>query len=677
MLEKISKEEMQLIEMFEDPLCAAECLFSDIENLSHEPEMQLGHIRFAQIPMLSFEYLIDEDPNLSKKENFKLKEGAGNIDCFGGRLFGKTHIVETVDILLSILHLPNMEVGFTSTDHIHIKGILEEKVIPVLEKHPFFKLFNPKFNRSPNYRISCNNGYVLIGINMNLQAKQPGSQFFQRHLKRLYLEEASFETEEVFNKRIDAVSEDGCVIRSAGMTNFTKYSPAGRRFYDLKNKPWVCNLPQYCVGEDSLILMHDYSQKKIKDIKIGDRIITVTEKAPYKIVEAEVLNVFDNGVKETVKINNSLDVTLNHKILQRSANDNHARWLQIKKIKDTSFIYKFPTIKNIKETKTLKTITQEQIVLDKKLQLRKVFDLQTTAGTYVANGIVVHNCNPKWDKTQKEKAIKKHGGENSVSYRIFVKGEVVEEGISVFDMERVRAHYLEDKIVKKFEITKENYHNFRSILIVEKPETVKEAYIMSDIGESAATEIIIIFKIGEEYKYLYNITCYNLTDKQQTALFDFLIQATSATCVGIDTTDGTGRAIFRNLNEKYPSDNLVWCSFNEKISVGYEKNESGQMILDDKGNLILKEEYVSEWSISHLKNLLYDGILKLPVDYKLDKQLNSVISSPASAGRMIYEVVGDEDHLFSAFRVFAIAEWTREFSKLKPMASNKFYKGGV
>lgn len=531
MLERISKEEIDLIEMFEDPLCAAECLFSDIENLSHEPEMQLGHIRFAQIPMLSFEYLVDLDPNLSQKENFKLKEGSGNIDCFGGRLFGKTHIVETVDILLSILHLPNTEVGFTSTDHIHIKGILEEKVIPILEKHPFFKLFTPKFNRSPNYRISCNNGYVLIGINMNLQSKQPGSQFFQKHLKRLYIEEASFETEEVFNKRIDAVSEDGCVIRSAGMTNFTKYSPAGRRFYDLKNKPWVCNLPQY--------------------------------------------------------------------------------------------------------------------------------------------------CNPKWDKAQKEKAIKKHGGENSVSYRIFVKGEVVEEGISVFDMERVRHNYLEDKIVKKFEVTKENFVNFKNNLIVERPESVQESYIMADIGESAPTEIIIIFKVGEEYRYSYNITVYNLTDKQQTLLFEYLIQVLQASCVGIDTTDGTGRAIFRNLNEKYPSENLVWCSFNEKLPVGYEKNENGQMIIDDKGSLIPKEEYVSEWSIAHLKTLLYDGKLKLPVDYKLDKQLNSVVCSPASAGRMIYEVVGDEDHLFSAFRVFSISEWTREFSKLKPMSGKPFCKSGV
>lgn len=530
MIEKITEDELLLMELLNDPIACAECLFSDIENLSHEPDEQLGHIRFSQIPMMSFEYMLDYDENLSKKENFKLHEGAGNIDCFGGRLFGKTHIVETVDILISIFHLADTEVGFTSTDHIHIRGILEEKVIPILERHPFFKLFEPKINRSPNYRIACKNGYVLIGINMNLQSKQPGSQFFQKHLKRLYIEEASFETEEVFNKRIDAVSEDGCVTRSAGMTNFTKYSPAGRRFYDLKNKPWVCNLPQY--------------------------------------------------------------------------------------------------------------------------------------------------CNPKWDVKQKEKAIKKHGGENSVSYRIFVKGEIVEEGISVFDMERVRRNYIEDKVVKHFEITKENFRNFASILIVEKPDTVKEVFICADIGESAPTEIIVLFKVADNYKYVYNITCYNLTDKQQYELFCFLIYLLKPIIVGLDTTDGTGRAIYRSLNEKYPAENLSWCSFNEKIPVGFERDDDQKIIFDEKGNPIVKEEYVSEYSVKHLKDILYEGLLKLPIDYKLDKQLNSVVSS-STGSRTVYEVVGDEDHLFSAFRVFAIAEWQKVLKDLKPMSYKKFSKTGV
>jgi len=53
-----------------------------------------GHVRLGQLPLLSYEYLVDENPELDDKENFKLREGAGNVTCLGGRLFGKTMIVE-------------------------------------------------------------------------------------------------------------------------------------------------------------------------------------------------------------------------------------------------------------------------------------------------------------------------------------------------------------------------------------------------------------------------------------------------------------------------------------------------------------------------------------------------------------------------------------------------------
>ena len=41
------------------------------------------------------------------------------------------------------------------------------------------------------------------------------------HLHRLYIEEASMETQKVFQQRRDAISELGCVYRVSGMTNFT------------------------------------------------------------------------------------------------------------------------------------------------------------------------------------------------------------------------------------------------------------------------------------------------------------------------------------------------------------------------------------------------------------------------------------------------------------------------
>lgn len=532
MLEKITDDELELMECLAYPISATECIFSDLDNFLIEDENQFAEVRLAQVPMLSFEYMITDDPDLGQKANFKLKENLGRIDCFGGRKFGKTHIVEKVDLFLSMIWLDGWHVGFTSLDALHIRGILED-VIKVVNRdtgHTFYRMFDAGINRSPNYRITLKNAYVLESINMNIQSKQPGAQFFQKHLKRLYIEEASFETEEVYNKRIEAVSEDGCIVRSAGMTNFTKYSPAGRRFYDLENRKFVCNLPQY--------------------------------------------------------------------------------------------------------------------------------------------------CNPKWDENEKKRATREHGGEASVSYRIFVKGEVVEEGISVFDMERVRRHYLDDKIVKKFEITKENFVNFENIIVVERPTHVDEIHIYSDIGESAATEIIILFRKGETYRYTYNITTYNLTDKQQPKIFEFLVDKLSANIVGIDTTDGTGRSIYRTLNMKYPVENLVWCAFNEKIRIEFERDSQNNVIYDNAGTPVYKEEYVSEWSIKCLKDLFYEGRLKCPIDYKLDKQLNSVVAEQTGT-RTVYSVVGGEDHLVSAFRVAGIGIWQKEFNKNTALSSKKFCKTGV
>lgn len=529
MIEKITADELELISCLCYPPSAISCVFSDLDNFLLEDETKFAQIRPAQEAVLSFEYMIDDDPALSNKENFQLKVNSGSIECFGGRKWGKTYIVEKVDIFMTLFWLEGEHIGFTSIDALHIRGVLEE-IINTIENHTLFKSFCFRVNRSPNYRISNKSGYLLESINMNILSRNPGQAFFQKHLKRLYIEEASLETDEVFSKRNEAVSEVGCVVRSAGMTNFTKYSPAGRRFYDIKNKDLVCNLPQY--------------------------------------------------------------------------------------------------------------------------------------------------VSPAWNKKEKERAVREHGGESSLSYRIFVKGEIAEDGVSVFDMIRVRANYLENKVIKHFEVTKDNFLNFKEILILDRPKGVDEVYICADIGETAATEIIVIFKIDNTYFYHYNITCYNLTDKQQSDIFFHLISKLEANVIGIDTTDGTGRAILRKINEIVPLNNLVACSFNEKLAIDFDRDDKGIVKFDTNGKPLYKEEYVSEWSVNRLKELFYDGRLKCPIDYKLDKQMNSVIANQ-TASRTVYTVVSEEDHLFSAFRVFAISVWQKEFSQAQSIRSKKFSKSGV
>jgi len=358
------------------------------------------------------------------------------------------------------------------------------------------------------------------------------SQFFQKHLKKIWVEECSFETEEVYKKRVDSKHEAGCVERASGMTNFTKHSPAGRVFYDILKKPWVLNVPQY--------------------------------------------------------------------------------------------------------------------------------------------------INPFFDDEEKEKAIKKYGGENSIGYRIFVKGEVVEEGVSVFDMERIRPYYIEERILKKFEVPKSEFANFENILDkIERPKNADMVYLCADIGESAPTEIIMLTKVDETYNFLVQISLFGLTDKEQFRVFKFLAQHLDVNIIGIDTSDGTGRAIYRSLEEIFPKENLIWCSFAQKINVGFDKDEQGRAIFKD-GKPTFVEEYVSEWSVKLLKTLLYDGKVLIPEknSHDFDIQINSIVSAQ-SGQRVIYSCVADEDHLYQAFQVFAIAHWNTEFINAKPINAKKFSKHGV
>ena len=76
-------------------------------------------------------------------------------------------------------------------------------------------------------------------------SKNPGGQFFGKHCDRHGMEEASYLTKEVAGKMLMSQAETGCINRYSGMTTFTKTSPMGEIFFDLKNKKKIINLPSY------------------------------------------------------------------------------------------------------------------------------------------------------------------------------------------------------------------------------------------------------------------------------------------------------------------------------------------------------------------------------------------------------------------------------------------------
>ena len=242
-------------------------------------------------------------------------------------------------------------------------------------------------------------------------------------------------------------------------------------------------------------------------------------------------------------------------------------------------------------------------------------------------------------------------------------------------MSRVRKCYLEEKRVKTFEIGKDTFLNFENIIVIERPSNADICYVDADVGEDAPTEIIILFEIDKKIRYVYNITAYNLTDKQQKKLFRWVVLQVKANFIGIDTTDQLGRAIYRDLEEFIPKEHLAWVGFNEKITVDYEKNENGDTIFKS-GKPIDVDEYVINWSVKHLRDLLYEQKMEIPLNYKFDSQFNSILAKQLTT-KITYECALADDHLFQAFQVFSITHWLKEFAMIKPVREKNFFKSGV
>ncbi|KKM19648.1 hypothetical protein LCGC14_1653420, partial [marine sediment metagenome] len=457
-MEQITEQELAFAELWHTPQCLLETLFHDFDNLGHFSEDKFGEVRLYQYTLYSDEAMIDfeataELHNLTKKEAFQLRKNVGTIYCPGARKFGKTLIIEKLDLVVSMLTEPFIKAAFASVDLIHIREVLDD-VKAAFQNHPICKLWEQRITGAPDYKFQLKNGYKLNSVNFNIGSKNPGRQWYGKHVNRVYIEEFSLETEEVAKKRKDALSELGAVFRVSGMCNFNTFSPAGKMVRAFENRKHIINLPQY--------------------------------------------------------------------------------------------------------------------------------------------------VNPFWDEKEKKDRLEHYGGEDSVGYRVFVKGEVVEDSITAIDMARVRAAcYLEKREIKRFEITKERYPFFRNTLIVERPSNAERIFISTDAGKNVM-EILVHSEIEDKYYYIYNIVLYNLTVPEKQEILDFLIIKFQANVIGFDCGDGEGRAIYEHFAEKYPIDNLVWYEGARKIEVGFELDENKNIVIE-KGEPVYRREYMSQFSVTKVK----------------------------------------------------------------------------
>ena len=244
MIPKIKENELKVFQVLSHPISCAEVLFHDFDSLGTWDKEKFGKIRNYQYPMMSYDGLFLNDPKLSKEKNWEIKNNMAESYNLGGRLTGKSIISILLDWLVVTWNGQYKWGIISSYDKQHIQEIFD-KLINAFENHKILRILNCHSLRSPIYKLDFDNGLLLQSVNMNITSKNPGGQFFGKHVDRHGMEESSYLTKEVSHKMLMAQAEKGCINRYSGMTTFTKMSPIGEIFFDLKNKKKIINLPSY------------------------------------------------------------------------------------------------------------------------------------------------------------------------------------------------------------------------------------------------------------------------------------------------------------------------------------------------------------------------------------------------------------------------------------------------
>ena len=243
MITKIKENDLKVFQVLSHPISCSEVMFHDFDSLGTWNKEIFGHIRIYQYPMLSYDGLFLNDSKLSKEKNWEIKNNLAENYNLGGRLTGKTIISIILDWIIASWNGLYTKGIISSYDRDHVATIFDV-LIHCFENHKMMKILNCHSIRNP-YKLDFANGLSLDGINQNITGKNPGGHFFGKHVDRHGIEESSYITKEVSGKMFMAQNEKGCINRFSGMTTFTKTSPIGEIFFDLKNKKKIINLPSY------------------------------------------------------------------------------------------------------------------------------------------------------------------------------------------------------------------------------------------------------------------------------------------------------------------------------------------------------------------------------------------------------------------------------------------------
>jgi len=263
---------------------------------------------------------------------------------------------------------------------------------------------------------------------------------------------------------------------------------------------------------------------------------------------------------------------------------------------------------------------------------------------------------------------------NSLSYKLNVEGELIEGAFGRWDMERIQKLCLnKQRTVKFFELGKNDfadldiekdrptyqqkfYERLDKKLVIEKvPSSLK--IVASDIGTTGtASEVIICFGDENKLKWRYNIPLFQLTTQQQALVFKWIYEKLDKAFISIDCTNSDGRSISDELEILgVPQKNIIRPMFNKNMIVDFLRDENGQILRDDKGRPLYKQENVLDWANQELDKIFYGGLIEVPYNEKFLKEFASYFELRIGNSRKYG--TSSTDHLVQSFQCMAICRF--------------------
>lgn len=278
-------------------------------------------------------------------------------------------------------------------------------------------------------------------------------------------------------------------------------------------------------------------------------------------------------------------------------------------------------------------------------------------------------CRPDWSDEMREKRIAEYNGESSSGYRLNVLAETVEGAEGFWDINRLKEKsYNPSKRVKYFEVNKESFANFRNNIIVERLPGTEQVFICSDIGYSGSpSQLIILFKVGNVYKYVYNIPLFKLIHTEQAEVIKWLYDVLGGAFIATDATGDNGAVIDDLFALGIPQEHLLKVFFNSNIEVDFEKDETGKIIKDNNGLPVMKSVNTLDWSMARLEYLFYNGFMEIPQDENFFEEFNAYYVKMTGMRKSYGSSASDHKH--QSFQVFSICQFFNEFNQLKNKSS--------